>query len=88
MNKTNEKSEKNEPAAQINFKIVVPSFNCPDWIERCLASIESQKYPVGDVCVIDDASTLPGPLNDFKLVPEEVVDVSDELRKRPVYATL
>lgn len=42
----------------ICFKIVVPAFNSPEWIEKCLASIESQNYPLFNVCVVDDASTL------------------------------
>ncbi len=44
----------------IYFKIVVPSFNCPEWMEICLKMIEDQTYPAKDVCVIDDVSTLKG----------------------------
>ncbi len=44
----------------VRFKVIVPSFNSPEWIEKCLASIEMQTYPLKDVCVIDDASTLEG----------------------------
>ncbi|EFB41829.1 glycosyltransferase family 2 protein [Parachlamydia acanthamoebae] len=41
------------------FKVVVPSFNSVDFIEKTLRSIESQTYKNFDVCVIDDGSTLP-----------------------------
>ncbi len=51
---------KSSQISKVKFKLVVPSFNSPDWIEKCLASIESQTYAEVEVCVIDDASTLPG----------------------------
>lgn len=38
------------------FKIVIPSYNCPKWIGKCLKSIEEQKYKNFEVCVIDDNS--------------------------------
>lgn len=41
------------------FKIIVPSFNCIEYLPRCLASIEAQTFPPDAVCVIDDASTFP-----------------------------
>lgn len=41
------------------FKIVVPAYNCQEWIGRCLDSIARQTYKAFDVCVIDDASTHP-----------------------------
>ncbi len=40
----------------LKFKVVVPSYGEPDWLERCLASIAWQKYKNYDVCVLDDAS--------------------------------
>lgn len=40
------------------FKIVVPSFNSIDFIDKTLHSIEMQKYKNFDVCVIDDCSTI------------------------------
>ena len=43
----------------MRFKIVVPSFNSVDYLPKTLASIEKQNYKNYDVCVIDDASTLP-----------------------------
>lgn len=41
------------------FKIVVPAYNCQEWIGRCLDSIAAQTHKNYDVCVIDDASTHP-----------------------------
>ena len=41
------------------LKVVVPSFNCVDFLERNLHSLESQTCKNYDVCVIDDGSTLP-----------------------------
>ena len=43
----------------ICFKIVVPSYQCPEWISKCLESLAKQGYPHVDVCVIDDASPNP-----------------------------
>lgn len=40
------------------FKIIVPSFNCVDYLGKCLSSIEIQDYKNYQVCVIDDASTI------------------------------
>lgn len=40
------------------FKILVPSFNSIDYIEKTLRSIEMQTDKEYDVCVIDDASTI------------------------------
>lgn len=39
------------------FCIVVPSYNCAKWLEKCLKSVENQTYDNYRVCVIDDAST-------------------------------
>lgn len=41
------------------FKIVIPSFNSVKYLPKTLASIESQDYHPYQVCVIDDASSLP-----------------------------
>jgi glycosyltransferase involved in cell wall biosynthesis len=41
------------------FKIVVPSFNSVDYLPKTLQSIEMQTYKNYQVCVLDDASTLP-----------------------------
>jgi glycosyltransferase involved in cell wall biosynthesis len=48
-----------ENSMGVHFKIIVPSYNCPRWIGRCLLSIENQRYKNYRVCVIDDASTEP-----------------------------
>lgn len=42
------------------FKIVIPSYNCTRWLDKCLRSVESQQFDAFDVCVIDDASTEEG----------------------------
>lgn len=39
------------------FKIIIPSYNCSEWIDKCLLSLENQKFKKYDVCIIDDAST-------------------------------
>ena len=39
------------------FKVVVPSFNSVNYIERTLHSIEMQTYKNYEVCIIDDCST-------------------------------
>lgn len=41
------------------FKVIVPSFNSVDYIGKTLLSIQMQTDAHFDVCVIDDASTLP-----------------------------
>lgn len=43
--------------SNFKFKIVVPAYNCQEWIGRCLDSIAQQTYQQFDVCIIDDAST-------------------------------
>lgn len=40
------------------FKVVVPSFNSINYIEKTLHSIEIQTYKNYQVCVIDDGSTI------------------------------
>lgn len=42
---------------QNNFVFVIPSYECPHYISRCLESIESQTYKNYKVYVIDDASS-------------------------------
>lgn len=43
----------------MHFKVVIPSYNCMKWIERCLDSVATQEYEDFEVLVIDDASTDP-----------------------------
>ena len=57
------------------FKIVVPSFNCPRYLTKALTSLENQSYKNYQVCVIDDASTLP----DHKKVVLEFCNRNDWL---------
>ncbi|MFT4552412.1 MAG: glycosyltransferase involved in cell wall biosynthesis [Chlamydiales bacterium] len=42
------------------FKVVVPSYNSVEWLEKCLDSLESQDFSDFDACVVDDASTDSG----------------------------
>ena len=39
------------------FKVVVPSFESVEWLEKCLESLEGQDFLDYDACVVDDAST-------------------------------
>lgn len=41
------------------LKVIVPSFNSVRYLPKTLNSIQMQLYRTFDVCVIDDASTLP-----------------------------
>ncbi|MGE3953987.1 MAG: glycosyltransferase family 2 protein [Parachlamydiales bacterium] len=43
----------------VRFKVVTTSYNCADYIGRCLQSLEDQTYKNYTACVIDDASTDP-----------------------------
>jgi glycosyltransferase involved in cell wall biosynthesis len=40
-----------------NFVIVVPTYNCEDWIERTIESTRIQTYSNFKCCIIDDQST-------------------------------
>jgi len=37
--------------------VVIPAFNCAEWIGRALQSVDCQTRPVDEVIVVDDAST-------------------------------
>lgn len=40
--------------------ILLPTFNTPEkWLRRCLDSVLAQTYPHWELCICDDASTLP-----------------------------
>lgn len=41
---------------QNKFKIIIPSYNCADWLHDCLQSLEDQTYKNYDAVIIDDAS--------------------------------
>lgn len=41
----------------INFKIVVPAYNCEKWISKTIESIKSQTYKNFQCLLIDDVST-------------------------------
>lgn len=43
----------------IHFKIVTTSWNCMEYLPRCLESIHAQNYTNYEVCVVDDASDDP-----------------------------
>lgn len=42
------------------INVIIPSYNCKDYIERCLESLYSQTVKPDRVVVIDDASTQEG----------------------------
>ncbi|NLN98026.1 MAG: glycosyltransferase family 2 protein [Eubacteriaceae bacterium] len=43
---------------QPRFSILVPIYNVePQWLEECIASIQSQYYPHWELCLADDCST-------------------------------
>lgn len=40
--------------------IIVPTYNTPEpWLRRCIESVQAQIYPDWELCIADDASTLP-----------------------------
>ncbi|WP_068467897.1 glycosyltransferase family 2 protein [Candidatus Protochlamydia phocaeensis] len=41
------------------LKIVIPSFNSVKYLPKTLHSIETQTFKAYDVCIVDDASTIP-----------------------------
>jgi glycosyltransferase involved in cell wall biosynthesis len=41
----------------MKFIVVIPAYNCDQWIEHCLESVMTQDYKNFDVVVIDDCST-------------------------------
>lgn len=42
---------------ETSFSVVIPMFNCEEYIEYCLESVLSQSYGLFEVIVIDDGST-------------------------------
>lgn len=44
----------------VNVHVLIPSYNCSNWIDRCLESVASQSHKPASVLVIDDASTEVG----------------------------
>lgn len=47
----------------MTLQVVIPAYNCFEWIPRCLASVAIQTYKDYDVVVVDDASTVePQPM--------------------------
>lgn len=61
----------------VNIHVLIPSYNCGEWIGRCLDSVATQTRQPASVLVIDDAST--GPSNS---------EVTLELCKRYGYSYL
>lgn len=49
-----------------DIHVLVPSYNCTPWIERCLASVAQQNVLPAKVLVIDDASPDPHYLPEVK----------------------
>ena len=48
---------KHDHKEDTHFKIVVPSYNCEEWIEKTINSIKGQAYTNYECVVIDDIST-------------------------------
>jgi GT2 family glycosyltransferase len=47
--------------AQPSISVIMPSYNIdPKWISQAIESIHRQIYPHWELCISDDASTLPG----------------------------
>jgi hypothetical protein len=44
-------------AESTHFKIIVPSYNCEEWIDRTIRSIRDQEYKNYECVIIDDIST-------------------------------
>ncbi len=42
-----------------NIHVLIPSYNCAEWIERCLNSVAIQDYPAAQVLLVDDDSSDP-----------------------------
>jgi glycosyltransferase involved in cell wall biosynthesis len=41
----------------VTIDVLIPSYNCADWIERCLESVKIQTHAANNVLLVDDAST-------------------------------
>ena len=41
----------------IKFSIIIPAYNCENYISKCLESIFNQSYKNFEVIVVDDCST-------------------------------
>ncbi len=39
------------------LRVIVPSYNCEEWLDRCLESINKQMYRMFTVTIIDDCSS-------------------------------
>lgn len=51
----------------MKIHVIIPSYNCSEWIERTMQSVADQDFPDVQVLVIDDASTdeAPGIIESF-----------------------
>ena len=47
----------NNLSADTHFKIIVPSYNCEQWISKTIASIQEQEYKNFQCVIVDDIST-------------------------------
>ena len=52
--------DKNDQVSNPHISVLVPVFNTPEkWLRKCLDSVLDQTYPHWELCIADDASTLP-----------------------------
>lgn len=63
-----------EHIAQLSYKplisVLMPVYNTPEkWLRRSIESVRSQLYPHWELCIVDDASTMPN----VRSVLEEVM---------------
>lgn len=47
------------PGEKPDIHVFIPSYNCTEWIERCLDSVANQTLQPKNVVIVDDASTDP-----------------------------
>lgn len=46
-----------DKSAPNKFKIVIPFYNCEQWIHKCIASLQAQRYKNFECIMVDDMST-------------------------------
>ena len=56
---------------QHQFKIVVPFYNCKQWIHKCIGSLQAQRYKNFECIMVDDMSTDGSPQVVEKLIKKD-----------------